>query len=885
MRNLKRVLSLVMMIALLAGLLVIGASAGYEDFTDKDKITHKQAVQTLVELNIINGKEDGSYYDPQGTLTRAEAAKLVCVVLNGGKEPVLGDPDSVTYKDTKGTWAAAYIEYVTSLGIVAGDGQGYFKPTDTVTASQLAKMLLVALGYDAEFEGMVGSQWQSKTDALANRNNLYEELDGLVTSNPLNRDDAAQIIYNALDALLVRYQSAGENGAVGTVADPTNETVLSRYFNTDTVVGVVVANDIFAVDGTKAPTDKIKVEVRTVNSENDGGLITLPVDVDNDMVGQEVTVYVKNLGKTTQSVIGGVVPTEKNVIVTTTEALKDNKKVDDFLKKSDLSIDNAALIWNGVIDTYDDIYNDALLNEFGGMERKLIDNNDDGDADYVLVLEKTLTKVTAYDTKNENLKLDGSDEKIAFEDTEITGTIAKNDYVLAVDFNGLLYIEKAETVNGKVEKVNTTNYNITVDGKDYAMSWLDEVTDLDWAYPSAALINKTYDFYLDNDGNVIAWGKPIGAAREYGLVIAAGSEADILHNSSSAVKMVLADGSQKVFYVDLKATADNINDTFDADITEDEVAEFIDEMGYFVGDELYGFLVAYTLNDDGTITLNTGDNDSWMLMMDPEGEDGNGEYATRTNSTYTDGPISALASNSTIYFFYNTETEEYSVISGIGKLPLKDDETLVRMVAAADDDGSIIAEAAFICGVVETEGDYAYVLDGYTINADKDLEYTVIKADASTDTIVVDKSNEIAEGLYKLVNINDKTEAREDEHIQSGIVTQISGDGSTMVTDGGNFTIASDVKVVDITDTDAPAAIEITDVAADNAIFFITDDDGLITTIFVNTDAADEGTVEPEPTELPEPPVPTAVPADPVPTDEPTPEPSDETPTITPNDY
>ncbi|MBQ1351757.1 MAG: S-layer homology domain-containing protein, partial [Oscillospiraceae bacterium] len=859
--------------------------AGYEDFTDKDKITHKQAVQTLVELNIINGKEDGSYYDPQGTLTRAEAAKLVCVVLNGGKEPVLGDPDSVSYKDTKGTWAAAYIEYVSSLGIVAGDGQGYFKPTDTVTASQLAKMLLVAIGYDAEFEGMVGSQWQSKTDALANRNNLYAELDGLVTSNPLNRDDAAQIIYNAMDALLVRYQSAGENGAVGTVADPTNETVLSRYFNTDTVVGVVVANDIFAVDGTKAPTDKIKVEVRTVNSENDGGLITLPVDVDNDLVGQEVTVYVKNLGKTTQTVIGGVVPTEKNVIVITTEALKDNKKVDDFLKKSDLSIDNAALIWNGVIDTYDDIYNDALLNEFGGMERKLIDNNDDGDADYVLVLEKTLTKVTAYDTKNENLKLDGSDEKIAFEDTEITGTIAKNDYVLAVDFNGLLYIEKAETVNGKVEKVNTTNYNITVDGKDYAMSWLDEATDLDWSYPSAALINKTYDFYLDNDGNVIAWGKPIGAAREYGLVIAAGSEADILHNSSSAVKMVLADGSQKVFYVDLKATADNINDTFDADITEDEVAEFIDEMGYFVGDELYGFLVAYTLNDDGTITLNTGDNDSWMLMMDPEGEDGNGEYATRTNSTYTDGPISALASNSTIYFFYNTETEEYSVISGIGKLPLKDDETLVRQVAAADDDGSIIAEAAFICGVVETEGDYAYVLDGYTINADKDLEYTVIKADASTDTIVVDKNNAIEEGLYKLVNINDKTEAREDEHIQSGIVTQISGDGSTMVTDGGNFTIASDVKVVDITDTDAPAAIEITDVAAGNAIFFITDDDGLITTIFVNTDAADEGTVEPEPTELPEPPVPTAVPADPVPTDEPTPEPSDETPTITPNDY
>lgn len=835
MRNLKRVLSLVMMIALLAGLMVIGASAGYNDFTDKDKITHKTAVQTLVELNVIAGKEDGSYYDPAGKLTRAEAAKLVCVVLNGGKEPVLGNPDYVTYKDTKGTWGAAYIEYVTSLGIVAGDGQGYFKPNDTVTATQLAKMLLVALGYDAKFEGMVGNEWSSKTDALANRNGLYEDLDGLVTSDPLNRDDAAQIIYNCLEAFLVRYKSAGENGSVGTVADPTNATVLSRYFNTDAVVGVVVANDIFAVEGTKAPDGKAKVAVRTINNIKDQGVEVLPVDVDNDLVGQEVTVYVKNLGKTTQTVIGGVVPTEKNTVVTTTKALKDADKVEDFLKEIDLTVDNAALIWNGYIDDAD-YMDEALINKYAGMTRTLIDNNDDGDAEYVLVLEKTLSKITAYSTKDENLKIDGVKDAIDFDDAITYTGIAKNDYVLYVDFNGTFYIEKAVSVEGKVSYVNTSNDNVTIDGKVYAMSWLDEDTDLNWNVPAKTMIGKTYAFYLDNDGNIIAWGDPAEAARDYALVIAAGTENDILHNNSSAVKLLQADGTEKVYYVDLEATADKINEDFDIpeekEIDKDDVAGVIEELGLEIGNEFYGLIVAYTVNADGTVTLSLGDGVNWFVD-EPDEE----EPAIRTNSVYVVDGENALASNSTIYFFYNEDTEEYSVINGIGKLPKEDDVTKVVQVAVDISDDGLTAEAAFITGLVETEGDYAYVLEDYGINADKDLEYTIITADAKTDTIVVKPADAIdAEGVYKLVTVNDKVEARDDEKIGSGVATQISADGSTLTVDGEAYTVASDVKVVDITDTDAPAAAAVTDISANDFVSFVTDKDGFITTIFVDTD-------------------------------------------------
>ena len=79
MRNLKRALSLALAAVMVLGLMIVGAGAAdvYNDFTDKDEIDHTEAVQTMVALNVIAGKEDGSFYDPTGTLTRAEAATML----------------------------------------------------------------------------------------------------------------------------------------------------------------------------------------------------------------------------------------------------------------------------------------------------------------------------------------------------------------------------------------------------------------------------------------------------------------------------------------------------------------------------------------------------------------------------------------------------------------------------------------------------------------------------------------------------------------------------------------------------------------------------------------------------------------------------------------
>ena len=147
MKNLKRIFSLALAGTMLAGMLTVGASAA--DFTDADSIKNSEAVDTMVALNIINGKDDGSFA-PEATVTRAEMAKMITIMLNGGSEPALtANASNAKFTDIGGHWAQKYIEYCANLGIINGRGDGTFDPNGTVTGTEAAKMMLVAMGYDS----------------------------------------------------------------------------------------------------------------------------------------------------------------------------------------------------------------------------------------------------------------------------------------------------------------------------------------------------------------------------------------------------------------------------------------------------------------------------------------------------------------------------------------------------------------------------------------------------------------------------------------------------------------------------------------------------------------------------------------------------------------
>ena len=106
---------------------------------------------------------------------------MICVALNGGKEPNVGTNVTPTFSDVRGTsaaWAEGYIESCVAQGIVSGVGGGRFSPNGNVTGTQLAKMLLVGPGLQCRYRGLcrqrLGNQRQRQ---LPSQKGLYEGLE------------------------------------------------------------------------------------------------------------------------------------------------------------------------------------------------------------------------------------------------------------------------------------------------------------------------------------------------------------------------------------------------------------------------------------------------------------------------------------------------------------------------------------------------------------------------------------------------------------------------------------------------------------------------------------------------------------------------------------
>ena len=137
MCNLKKILALVLAFACA---FTMFASAAFTDSADIK--VDAEVVDTLVALGVVNGYDDGSF-KPNGTVTRAEMAKMIYVLRTGNSDASAYNDDKTSFTDIGSHWARGYIKYCQSLGIIAGKSNTKFCPNDKVTAQEAAKMLLV----------------------------------------------------------------------------------------------------------------------------------------------------------------------------------------------------------------------------------------------------------------------------------------------------------------------------------------------------------------------------------------------------------------------------------------------------------------------------------------------------------------------------------------------------------------------------------------------------------------------------------------------------------------------------------------------------------------------------------------------------------------------
>ena len=641
MRNLKRALSLALAAIMLIGMMVVSASAvSYNDLTDKDQIVNKDAVSMLVSLGIIEGKPDGSY-GPTENVDRAQMAKMLSVIMNKGVDnSALYQSVNSGLTDITSHWAKGHINYCYTTGIIAGRGTGTFDPSATVTALEAAKMLLVAVGYDPAIEGFEGADWAINVSVRADEQGIFEGFTKDLSA-PLNRDDAALLIYNALDVEMI--QSYTTNNYPIAYSD--HRTILADKYGVIKVQGVVVANEwaSLASDDGDAALKEGKTTIyngegifsttgNTTVSKEDASLKTQTFNVSTpvDMLGKTVNLYIK---KTTiladSTVYGDPVVSDVNTVVTTGETVlysgaKDPQvDYDKLLGENGLTDKDAKYFWNynsgKYIPNTTEKYGDKTAN-VKGATLTIIDNNGDGEVDYVLSVEKALADITSVNSKKETVTirtlgtLDNKDV-VGYED------MAKEDVVLYVQYGGRTYLEKPEVVTGEMEHFNVkgTEKYMTVGGEKYKADELEtnartevvkfDVTECDKA--NGVQFETSYNFYLDDYGNVIAFEEVEAAAKNYALVLDSAFSTNML-NTDAQVKVLLPDGTEKTYQLNWSASVKNWKD---ANETTEQATE---QLKTFLGTDdgragsagVYpaagaaaGNLIAYSINDDDKMTI------------------------------------------------------------------------------------------------------------------------------------------------------------------------------------------------------------------------------------------------------------------------------------------
>lgn len=106
----------------------------------KQESTHYNAIVSLAEAGIVTGVTANSY-KPNANATRGEAALFIANALQLNLNNVV-DPN---FSDVPvGSKYYKAIAILTELGVVSGYSDGKFKPGNTLTRAQIAKMLTLA---------------------------------------------------------------------------------------------------------------------------------------------------------------------------------------------------------------------------------------------------------------------------------------------------------------------------------------------------------------------------------------------------------------------------------------------------------------------------------------------------------------------------------------------------------------------------------------------------------------------------------------------------------------------------------------------------------------------------------------------------------------------
>ncbi len=806
MRTLKKVLCLVLSLSLVCSLAAVGVGASA--FTDDAQIKYKEAVDVMVDLGVINGKEAGQF-DPKGNLTRAEAAKILAYMMLGDKSAE-ALPAQAVFTDVPATfWASKYIAYAVNEGYVNGNGDGTFDPDGQLTAYQWAKMLLCALGYDAKIEGFTGDGWAISVakKALDNDVDLFDGNDGADYSAPCTREEAVLYAFNTLQADLVDYETKGTTVTVGGVEVVTGASKAEPISNKS-------ANDTIKKDNVKQFAEKYFDKLkRTPDLEDDFGAPGTKWVNDNKTVGT----YSDDADYTTTGKIK-IKDLYKELDLdeaTTFVVYTDGENVSNKLLNG---TDTTA---NGVT-TVELVKNGTNSNtKIGGQGVLLSAYYDDDDNIATITFVNTyIGKITAVDTNDDDNRI----VTVGGYDYE-TENFAKKDWVLYTiskkanvdDDDRIQSMSASEKKTGTVDKI--VGDDVVIDGTTYKKNANDAEID-------SVSADDVVDFYLDANGNIIKMETSDSNVTVDKMALVIGTKAADSIDDARA-KLLLADGSEKT--VDL-------NDDSDDAVINKLYSFKVDKDGKYELDAKSTSETSYTESNASlkkrSATVGGFKATSKTVYVVASQETGKTSWDYDTYTGYTNAPEITEAQGNRMYVYANSENEAVLVYIFAGDDNIDDVSTSKLTYIAFDPKADLVSDK---------DNDY------YVLNAVVDGSVTTLNVKASVYNTYKNSEVYVAKS-YKTNSdgiVTGLTAATGDDILKAAVKTVVVNDDSIEL-GGVAYAYAKDVKVI-VVDKDNDYKVTLSDIDSisddeketdgegmyDNIYYAIDDDDNDVTVVIL----------------------------------------------------
>ena len=849
MKNLKKVVALVLVVAMMASFAV---TAGAANFTDKSSVKNTEAVEVMSTIGIIDGYADGSF-KPEGTLTREQAAKIITYMKLG---KIAADKLVATvapYSDVAANrWSAGAIAYCTNEGILAGVGNGKFNPTGELTGLQFAKMLLVALGYDPKIEGLTGSAWAVNTATLALDADLDDDVDSAL-STAISRQNAAQMAFNTLKADLVEYDTTTNVNVNGAVVSVGNSK--AKVVTTDKSWGKNVKDEKKDNKDVKEYTvqfaEKYLQDLKGNDEPDDFGRDATKWTWKNDEIGTysdeaDYTYTAKVSKKALYNDLGKSVyddltdsknPTKLNVWVDGDNVVEDSTEstnVAKYLdKNSTQKLDN-QYTGNG---TLTEVYVD-----------------DDNNVNIVIINTYVMQASEDYNSKKEEVKLNELDgvnyprvasgeETLSADDFDIAN-VKEDDYILTtIAKDKIKTAVAAKTVTGKVSSYSKGN-DVTIDGTLY--KYTNNV-------PTDNKNGKAIEFSKGDEATVVL--------DAYGYIIYV-DEA----NATSGKYVFVKEFAEKG---DFKADADVIAKAYFADGTTKTITVKDGDKDATIG------WYTYTEKSNGKYELKAVADEQQKTVTAASGKD------LTVNGSAKIG--SYRANSSTVYVVL--DDDEVKLYTGIKNVPtIAATDKSGTLTAYVSQDKNSYAEYVFIDDIKNanvsktgsTSKDYVYVLKQDRTGTDENNnDYTQFKAIVNGEVttirtkdtkefdsenvgklykdIVYDKDTNLVSGFSEVKDNGDdqKADKLTDAQIdyKSGVLTLDSKTDLTLA-DKYNIYLFVDKNIAGINDNDDDYDVSTVTGSglkstckgykvSGNYVALL-DDDGYATAIYVHVTAATE---------------------------------------------